>query len=146
MEVKTKIKIFDGEKYFFRFTLNQRLQHIILAATVIILVLTGMPLKFHDAGWAHFLYAMFGGIKVAPYVHKTAGTIMLMLFVYHVGYLIYLIYKFQVAPLRRSGELSWRAPVRAVPRVLKISKRKTVPWMWRISQFPSTMRPANSPS
>ena len=52
MEAYSIIKVRKGKKYFFRSTVNQRLQHIILATCVIILVLTGMPLKFHDTSWA----------------------------------------------------------------------------------------------
>jgi len=106
MEAYNIIKVKKGKKYFFRSTANQRIQHIILATCVIVLVLTGMPLKFHDASWAHYLYALFGGIKVAPIVHKTAGCILMILFVYHLIYLAYNIYAGQIAPLRKKKELS----------------------------------------
>jgi cytochrome b subunit of formate dehydrogenase len=100
------IKIKDGKKYFYRFTLNQRIQHIILFITLIILVLTGMPLKFHDASWAPYLYALFGGIEAAPIVHKTNGAIMLALFVYHIIYVLYVIFKDQIVPLKMKEELT----------------------------------------
>ncbi|MCJ7541312.1 MAG: cytochrome b/b6 domain-containing protein [Desulfobacterales bacterium] len=106
MEAHNIIQVKKGEKYFFRSTANQRIQHIILAICVIVLVLTGMPLKFHDASWAHYLYALFGGIKVAPIVHKTTGCILMLLFVYHIIYLAYNIYTGQIAPLRKKKELS----------------------------------------
>ncbi len=106
MEAYNIIKVKNGKKYFFRSTVNQRLQHIILATCVIVLVLTGMPLKFHDASWAHYLYALFGGIKVAPIIHKTAGCILVLLFVYHIIYLSCNIYIWQIAPLRKKKELS----------------------------------------
>ena len=106
MERYPMIKIKDGKKYFFRFTLDQRIQHIILASTVVTLVLTGMPLKFHDAFWAPYLYALFGGIKAAPIVHKTAGTILLVLFVYHIIYVTYNLYKYQIVPLKKKEGLS----------------------------------------
>ncbi len=106
MEGRNLIKTKNGKKFFFRFTLNQRIQHIILATTVIILVLTGMPLKFHDASWAHRLYDLFGGIRVAPTVHKIAGSTLLILFVYHVFYLAYNIFVGQIIPLRKNEGLS----------------------------------------
>jgi cytochrome b subunit of formate dehydrogenase len=106
MERYPMIKIKDGKKYFFRFTLDQRIQHIILASTVIILVLTGMPLKFHDAFWAPYLYALFGGINAAPIVHRIAGTIMLLGFVYHLGYMFLDIYKNHIIPLKNKEGLS----------------------------------------
>jgi cytochrome b subunit of formate dehydrogenase len=110
MEKYPMIKIKNGEKYFYRFSLNQRIQHFILAFTVVILVLTGMPLKFHDASWAPYLYALFGGIKYAPLVHKINGAILMGLFFFHIFYLIYVIRKFHIDPLKNKGELKkWDA-------------------------------------
>lgn len=106
MEKYPMIRIIKGKKYFYRFTLDQRIQHIILAATVVILVLTGMPLKFSNTAWAPYLYALFGGINTAPVVHKTAGTILLLLFSYHVIYLVYNIYNHQIVPLKKKEGLS----------------------------------------
>src|SRR4030067_3656015 len=106
MEKYPMIRIIKGKKYFYRFTLDQRIQHIILAATVVILVLTGMPLKFSNTAWAPYLYALFGGINTAPVVHKTAGTILLLLFSYHVIYLVYSIYNHQIVPLKKKEGLS----------------------------------------
>ncbi len=106
MKSEYLIKEKNGERYFFRFTLNQRLQHILLAACVITLVLTGMPLKFHQSFWAPYLYKLFGGIHVAPIVHKVAGTILLLLFVYHLIYLATTIFKGYILPLKREGQLT----------------------------------------
>ncbi len=100
------IKIKDGKKYFFRFTLNQRIQHIILASTVVILALTGMPLKFHDTFWAPYLLSFFGGIHSAPVIHKTVGSILMVLFVYHIAYLTVNFYKFQIRPLKQKEGLN----------------------------------------
>ena len=98
MEKHLKIKIKNGKKYFYKFTPIQRAQHITIASCVIVLVLTGMPLKFHDAFWAPHLYALFGGIKVAPVVHKIAGTVLMLLFMFHLVYVFYCI----VADMKRS--------------------------------------------
>jgi len=104
----TIIKEKNGKRYFFRFTLNQRLQHITLASCVITLVLTGMPLKFHQAFWAPYLYNLFGGIRVAPIVHKAAGTTLLLLFAYHLVYAVATVVKGHILPLKRKGQLSPR--------------------------------------
>ncbi len=106
MKRRSKIKIKGEEKYFFRFTVNQRFQHIILASCVIVLVLTGMPLKFHDTFWAPYLYALFGGIKLAPIFHRIAGTILMILFAYHIGYLLHNFYFREIIPLIKRKELT----------------------------------------
>ena len=124
METYNIIKVKKGKKYFFRSTANQRIQHIILATCVIVLVLTGMPLKFHDASWAHYLYALFGGIKVAPIVHKTAGCILMLLFVYHIIYLAYNIYAGQIAPLQKKKELNAGKLVKLLATLPFIPNRK----------------------
>lgn len=101
-----KIRIKNGEKFFHRFSLNERIQHIILAVTVILLVLTGMPLRFHNAPWASYFYAVFGGIEYAPIVHRVAGSILLVLFVYHLYYLGRNILKNGLLPMKHRGELT----------------------------------------
>jgi len=106
MENRFKIIEKNGKKYFFRFTVNQRFQHILLATLVIVLVLTGMPLKFHQASWAPYLYKFFGGIRVAPVVHKIAGTMLVLLLIYHLIYLVVTFCKGEVIPLKNKNELS----------------------------------------
>jgi formate dehydrogenase subunit gamma len=105
MEKHLKIKIKDGQKYFYKFTPIQRAQHITIASCVILLVLTGMPLKFHDASWAPYLYALFGGIKVAPVVHKIAGTVLMLLFMFHLIYVFYCIVTEMIIPLKKKKQL-----------------------------------------
>ena len=87
------IKIVKGRKYFFRFTVHQRIQHGILATLVLILVITGMPLKFHDAFWAQPVYRILGGIHVAPKIHRMAGACMLFFFIYHLIYMTHMLYQ-----------------------------------------------------
>jgi formate dehydrogenase subunit gamma len=118
------VKEDDGKKVFFRFTVNQRLQHIVLAATVIILVLTGMPLKFHDVKWAPYLYSQLGGIGLAPIVHRIAGVILLLLFLYHIGYLACCFYVGEIVPLKKSGKMGWVAVIRALLRQPMIPDKK----------------------
>ena len=114
MKKRPDIKIKNGKKYFFKFTPLQRIQHITIASSVIVLVLTGMPLKFHDAFWAQPIYALFGGIKVAPTVHKIAGTVLLLLFVFHLGYIVYSIFADLIVPLHKKKELKLVTVVKSI--------------------------------
>ncbi len=98
------IKTKDGEKYFFRFNLDERIQHIIFASSIVVLSLTGMPLKFSDSEWAHYLYPFLGGTKGAPIVHKVAGTIMLLVLAYHIYRITVNIYRHHIVPARKKGE------------------------------------------
>jgi formate dehydrogenase subunit gamma len=121
MEKKFIIKIKDGKKLFFRFSINQRIQHIILASSVIVCVLTGMPLKFPDLNWAKSIYAIFGGIVLAPIFHRIAGTVLLILFAYHIGYLTYYFYHAEIVPLKKSG------PLRLGDLMMRLIKHPIVP-------------------
>lgn len=98
----------NGKRYFFRFSLHQRLQHILLFTTVLLLSFTGFPLKYHDQPWAGRMLSFFGGIGTAPTIHHIAGTILLGLFVYHTGYWVYLFVTLRLAPLQREGRLTPR--------------------------------------
>lgn len=96
----------DGKKYFFRFSVAQRVQHVILFTTVILLCLTGFPLRYSEKAWAEPIYNLFGGIEVAPWIHRFTGLILLGLFVFHTGYWIYVFYQNRVAKLARERKLT----------------------------------------
>jgi len=106
MQKYPKIAIRNGKRYFFRFSLAQRVQHVILFTTVIILALTGFPLRYYDQPWAKPLYEFFGGIEVAPYIHRITGLILLALFLFHTGYWIYLFFKNRVGKLIREKRVT----------------------------------------
>ena len=138
------IKIKNGQKYFYRFTPNQRIQHIILASCVIVLVLTGMPLKFHDTFWAPYLYGLFGGIHFAPTIHKIAGVILLILFIYHLGYAGYNFYKNHMLPLKRNHQLGPISLIKALithPIVPNLKDAKDIINLFKYYLFLSDRRP-----
>lgn len=115
-ERKLRVREVDGELMFFRFTVNQRFQHAIFALCVIVLVITGMPLKFHEHRWAVVLYDLVGGIDVAPLIHRGAGVVLLSVFVFHVVYVLSIIYRNDIKPLRGTGKLGLKELVRIVLR------------------------------
>jgi cytochrome b subunit of formate dehydrogenase len=147
MEKYPLIKIKKGRKYFYRFTLNQRIQHIILAWAVVTLVLTGMPLKFPDASWSPYLYSLFGGIHAAPVIHKFFGAMLLALFLYHVGYLIYIIYKYQIIPMKQREGLSVRKVLKILaeqPLVPNLKDAKDIKDLMKYLFYLTNKRPEGS--
>ena len=106
MQKYPKTTVRNGKRYFFRFSIAQRIQHIILFTTVIILALTGFPLRYYDQPWARPLYEFFGGIEVAPYIHRFTGLILLGLFLFHTGYWLYLFFKNRVGRLIREKQVT----------------------------------------
>lgn len=75
----------DGRRRLSRFPPAQRVQHWILAVLFLLLVLTGFPMKFAEAGWAAALIRMFGGLDTARLVHHWAGIALVIGFVTHLA-------------------------------------------------------------
>ncbi|MBE3072762.1 MAG: cytochrome C, partial [Acidobacteria bacterium] len=70
-----------------RFDRNQRLMHSVMMLSFLGLAYTGLPLLFHDAGWAGYLARFFGGFHSAGVLHRTFACIMIGVFVIHVMHL-----------------------------------------------------------
>ena len=75
-----------SELKFKRFTLNQRIQHIIFFTTFILLAYTGFPLKFPDEWWSRWMIASVGGFDNRTLIHHASGLIMIGVSIYHLVY------------------------------------------------------------
>lgn len=74
-------------RFFERWTLNERIQHLTLLVTFTILAVTGFALKFPDAWWARPLVWIEQGYAVRAGLHRIAGMLMTLAAVYHLIYL-----------------------------------------------------------
>jgi len=74
-----------------RFDFHQIIQHICLMVSFIILVLTGMTLKFSDSPISQGWVALWGGIEVTRTAHRVAAWVIVLVCVYHLAYLFYSI-------------------------------------------------------
>jgi len=79
----------EREEYFVRFSLNIRVQHLVLAISVLLLIFTGLPIKFHESAWATFLLKLMGGIKVSRIIHRIAAAMLTGVGVYHLFWIIF---------------------------------------------------------
>lgn len=77
-----------NQKAFERFNIHQRIQHIMMFTSFIVLAATGLPIKYYASGWAKTVTAMFGGFDSMFKIHLGAAIIMLASSVYHLLYLI----------------------------------------------------------
>jgi cytochrome b subunit of formate dehydrogenase len=75
-----------GEE-FVRLSLELRLQHGLMALSVILLVVTGLPLKFHESGWAKPVIAFFGGPDFSPIFHRIAATGLIIAGLWHLVFI-----------------------------------------------------------
>ncbi|MCS7183389.1 MAG: cytochrome b/b6 domain-containing protein [Thermoanaerobaculum sp.] len=78
----------EGEQ-FERLSLNVRLQHGLMAISVIVLIVTGIPLKFHESLWAKEVISLLGGPDVTPIIHRVAATLLAFVGVWHLLYIAF---------------------------------------------------------
>jgi cytochrome b subunit of formate dehydrogenase len=77
----------DGE-WFTRFVPFERLLHFMVVTSFLLLVITGMPLKFYYAGWARAIFAVIGGPETARTLHRFAAVVTFIYFGLHLASLI----------------------------------------------------------
>jgi len=75
--------------YVTRFTRSQRLEHLVLLVSFLMLALTGLAQKYYTAGWAEWLILNMGGIAYTRLIHRVFGAIFTFSAIYHLGFLIY---------------------------------------------------------
>lgn len=74
------------ELKFKRFTLNQRIQHIIFFTSFILLAYTGFPLKFPEEWWSRWMIESVGGFDNRTFIHHFSGLVMIGVSIYHAVY------------------------------------------------------------
>ncbi|MDO8585567.1 MAG: cytochrome b/b6 domain-containing protein [Armatimonadota bacterium] len=70
-----------------RFSLKFRIQHILLFSSCIILILTGLPLKFPNTHWAAFFFSILGGVPASGLLHRIGATLLIIVGVAHMCYI-----------------------------------------------------------
>ncbi len=85
-----------------RMKIHERIQHWGLAISFGVLVLTGMPIKFAEAEWSSMLVTLMGGLTVVRFLHRLAGVVIIVVFLYHVGYLVFEFFRRRLQ-VRREG-------------------------------------------
>jgi len=71
-----------------RFSLEARLQHGLLAVSLAVLLLTGLPIKFATLPWAHVVTAFFGGFPALLSAHFAAAALLAGVAVFYLVTLI----------------------------------------------------------
>lgn len=79
-----------GKKYL-RMTLNERIQHLVLMLSFIVLIITGFALKYPEALWVQAFRNVFGenAFEWRGDVHRIAAVFLIAVSVYHIFYLIF---------------------------------------------------------
>lgn len=80
----------SGAREYLRFNVFNRVLHMLVMSSFIILVATGVPLHFSDSPWAAWLMGFFGGFRAAGHLHRFGAVVMILYVFLHFGYLAYL--------------------------------------------------------
>lgn len=75
--------------YIKRFDIHQRIQHVALFTSFIILAITGIPRGFPEMPLFAWFTGLFGGTDLLRLVHDAAAFVMAADCFYHLGYLAY---------------------------------------------------------
>lgn len=125
-----------------RFTGAQRLQHVFLVVVFLVLCLTGFPMKFPNAPWAPVLYDLFGGIHVAPIVHRVAGVALLTGFAVHVILILRNVRR-SLHREEKNGLRAWVGAILALPMFPRRRDLSDLTAMAKYVLFLSPHRPSH---
>lgn len=76
------------EESFQRFNLHFRIQHVILFTSVILLILTGLPLKFPESPLGGLVW-LLGGLDTSRILHRIGGSGLVVVGIYHMAYTLF---------------------------------------------------------
>jgi cytochrome b subunit of formate dehydrogenase len=82
---EAKISTQTGGEWFTRFVPFERFLHFLVVTSFLLLVLTGMPLKFYYTGWAKALFHIIGGAETARALHRLGALVTFLYFGLHVA-------------------------------------------------------------
>ncbi len=72
-----------------RLDLFFRVQHMGLALSCLLLIATGIPLKFPDAPFSRWLFSVTGGVEASGVVHRVGAALLILVAVVHVFYIVF---------------------------------------------------------
>ena len=76
-----------------RFTPFERFLHMLVVTSFLLLVITGMPLKFYYTDWAKVIFHFIGGAGVARSLHHFGAIITFTYFALHLGELVTMLWR-----------------------------------------------------
>jgi cytochrome b subunit of formate dehydrogenase/nitrate/TMAO reductase-like tetraheme cytochrome c subunit len=85
---EAKIHIERDDELYTRFRPFERFLHFLVVTSFLLLVLTGMPLKFYYTDWAKVLFSILGGAPVARMLHRFGALITFLYFALHLAQLL----------------------------------------------------------
>ena len=85
---EAKIKTQTDDEWFTRFLPFERFLHFLVVTSFLLLVITGMPLKFYYTDWAKAMFSVIGGPETARTLHRFGAIVTFLYFGLHLASLI----------------------------------------------------------
>jgi cytochrome b subunit of formate dehydrogenase len=85
---EAKAKCASDPETYVRFKPFDRFLHVLVMTSFLLLVATGMPLKFYYTDWAKTMVRVIGGLEAAAQLHRLGAVITFTYFALHIGSLI----------------------------------------------------------
>src|ERR1044071_724129 len=85
---EAKVHAQVDDEWFTRFMPFERFLHFLVVTSFLLLVITGMPLKFYYTDWAKALFNLLGGTEVARSLHHFGAVITFLYFALHITSLV----------------------------------------------------------
>jgi cytochrome b subunit of formate dehydrogenase len=82
-------KALHAGEVFYRFGVNLRAQHFVLAVSMVLLILSGLPVRFHDSAVFKFVIFLFGGIHNSTFLHRVGAAGLMIVCLWHVVWLAF---------------------------------------------------------
>jgi cytochrome b subunit of formate dehydrogenase len=84
-------RIRDGEQWVVRFNKSNRLTHLVMVVSFLVLAATGLPLMYYYTGWGQLLARVLGGVGLTRLLHRIFAVVTFGYAFYHLGYLLWLL-------------------------------------------------------
>ena len=85
---EAKRKCREDKETFVRFKPFERFLHVLVMTSFLLLVATGMPLKFYYTEWAKEVVSYMGGLEAASNLHRLGAIITFTYFALHIGSMV----------------------------------------------------------
>lgn len=72
-------------EFLIRFNWTQRLEHLMVMVTFLVLIATGLPQRYSQAGWAQWLIINLGGIDQVRLIHRVFAFAFVFAGFYHIA-------------------------------------------------------------
>ena len=82
---EAKVKTQTDDEWFTRFLPFERFLHFLVVTSFLLLVMTGMPLKFYYTDWAKVLFQVIGGADTARALHRLGAIVTFLYFGLHLA-------------------------------------------------------------